>query len=160
MDLKLNNKTALITGASKGIGFGISEIFASEGVNLFLTARSENELKALKSKLTELYRIKVEIIPLDITASESTSILVDKCKNIDFLINNAGDIPSGSLFDVNEDSWRRGWELKDQRVKCYSVVVVTSNNVRCPKSDVSNNHISTISNFKNIVKGSPPQNCS
>ena len=112
MDLKLNNKTALITGASKGIGFGISETFASEGVELFLTARSENELEALKSKLSELYRIKVEIIPLDITAPESTSILVDKCKNIDFLINNAGDIPSGSLFDVNEDSWRRGWELK------------------------------------------------
>ena len=83
MDLKLNNKTALITVASKGIGFGISETFASEGVNLFLTARSESELEALKSKLTELYRIKVEIIPLDITAPESNSILVDKCKNFD-----------------------------------------------------------------------------
>ena len=73
MDLKLNNKTALITGASKGIGFGISETFASEGIDLFLTARSEKELKALKSKLTELYRIKVEIIPLDITEAEVSS---------------------------------------------------------------------------------------
>ena len=78
---------------------------------MFLTARSENELKDLKNKLIELYRIKVEIIPLDITAPGSASVLVENCKNIDFLINNAGDIPSGSLFDLNEDSWRKGWEF-------------------------------------------------
>ena len=85
MDLKINNKTALITGASKGIGSGISETFASEGVNLFLTARSEKELKDLKNKLIALYKIKVEIITLDITEPQSSSILVENKKKYRFL---------------------------------------------------------------------------
>ena len=47
MDLNLNNKTALITGASKGIGKAIAQSMAEEGCNLVITARSEDKLKAV-----------------------------------------------------------------------------------------------------------------
>ena len=112
MDLNLKNKTALITGSSKGIGAGIAKTLASEGVNLYLTARNSNHLESLKKELQNKYSVKIHIIPLDLTISESKNILYEKCEDINILINNAGDIPSGSLFDINEDSWRKGWELK------------------------------------------------
>jgi short-subunit dehydrogenase len=54
MDLKLDGKTALITGASMGIGEHIAETLATEGVHLHLTARSENKLKALKARISKL----------------------------------------------------------------------------------------------------------
>ena len=51
MELNFNNKTALITGASKGIGKAIAESLANEGCNLVLTARSGNNLNELKTEL-------------------------------------------------------------------------------------------------------------
>jgi len=112
MDLKLKSKIALITGASKGIGAGIAHTLASEGVKLYLTARNIKQLESLKVELQNKYSVEIHIIPLNLTESDSQEILYEKCKNINVLINNAGDIPSGSLFDIDEESWRKGWELK------------------------------------------------
>ena len=112
MDLNLKNKIALITGASKGIGSAIAETFAAEGVNLYLTARNNKQLEMLKIELQKKYSVEVKTIPLDLTEANSQKLLFENCKDINILINNAGDIPSGSLFDIDEDSWRRGWELK------------------------------------------------
>ena len=56
--------------------------------------------------------VEVITFPLDLTEADSQKILYENCKDINILINNAGDIPSGSLFDIDEESWRRGWELK------------------------------------------------
>jgi len=112
MDLNLKNKIALITGASKGIGAAIAETLAAEGVNLYLTARNKKQLEMLKIELQKKYSVEVKTIPLDLTEADSQKLLFENCKDINILINNAGDIPSGSLFDIDEDSWRRGWELK------------------------------------------------
>jgi NAD(P)-dependent dehydrogenase (short-subunit alcohol dehydrogenase family) len=62
--------------------------------------------------LQKTYSVEVRTIPLDLTETDSQKILFENCKDINILINNAGDIPSGSLFDIDEESWRRGWELK------------------------------------------------
>jgi short-subunit dehydrogenase len=51
MDMKLNGRTALITGASKGIGFSIAEMLAAEGCNLHLVARSREDLESARAKL-------------------------------------------------------------------------------------------------------------
>jgi len=112
MDLNLKNKIALITGASKGIGAAIAKTFAAEGVNLYLTARNIKQLETLKIELQKKYSVEVITLPLDLTEADSQKILFENCKDINILINNAGDIPSGSLFDIDEESWRRGWELK------------------------------------------------
>ena len=104
MDLNLINKIALITGASKGIGAAIAETFAAEGVNLYLTARNIKQLETLKIDLQKKYSVEVNTIPLDLTEADSQKILFENCKDINILINNAGDIPSGSLFDIDEDS--------------------------------------------------------
>jgi len=112
MDLNLKNKIALITGASKGIGADIAETFAAEGVKLYITARNIKQLETLQIELQKKYSVEVITLPLDLTEADSQKILFENCKDINILINNAGDIPSGSLFDIDEESWRRGWELK------------------------------------------------
>ena len=67
MDLFLNNKTALITGASKGIGKAIAEALAQEGCNLALTARSGDMLEDVRATLQKKHNISVEIFPIDLS---------------------------------------------------------------------------------------------
>jgi hypothetical protein len=50
--------------------------------------------------------------PLDLSKSSNVSMLANACKDVDFLINNAGAIPGGNILDVNEAKWREAWDLK------------------------------------------------
>jgi NAD(P)-dependent dehydrogenase (short-subunit alcohol dehydrogenase family) len=111
MDLQLKGKTALITGASKGIGLGCAEILAQEGCNVHLAARSESALEAARQKLSST-GVKVTCHPLDLGVSENVTRLARDCGDVDILINNAGAIPQGSITDLDEKTWRAGWELK------------------------------------------------
>lgn len=112
MDLKLNGKTALITGASMGIGKHIAETLAAEGVHLHLTARSADKLQALKARIAETTDVSVNLHPLDLTAEGASEQLAEAISKIDILVNNAGAIPSGDLWDVDEAAWRQGFDLK------------------------------------------------
>lgn len=112
MDLNLNNKTALITGASKGIGKAIAQSMAKEGCNLIITARSEDKLSELKTELQKKYNVSVDIFPIDLSLNNSTEKLTDFCDKIDILINNAGAIPPGDISDIHEEKWRDAWNLK------------------------------------------------
>lgn len=112
MELNLNNKTALITGASKGIGKAIAESMAKEGCNLILTARSSDKLNELKIDLQKKYNISVEVIAKDLAKKNAVEEVSAFCGNIDILINNAGAIPPGSISDIEEDTWRNAWDLK------------------------------------------------
>ena len=90
----LNEKWALVTGASGGIGKDIAELFAGDGINLVITARSQKLLEEIQSKLEQTYQIKVEVINLDLSKPNSASKLYDttesKSININYLVNNAG----------------------------------------------------------------------
>ncbi|USG60822.1 SDR family oxidoreductase [Sneathiella marina] len=112
MQLELDGKTALVTGASQGIGEGIAKEFAAEGVNLHLTARNVTNLERIKMEIESSSSVTVTLHPLDITQSGACSELSEQVGDIDILVNNAGAIPSGNLFDIDEATWRQGWELK------------------------------------------------
>ena len=112
MELNLNNKTALITGASKGIGKAIAESLAKEGCNLVLAARSEDKLNEIKSELQKIHNISVEIMAIDLSLKNSVEKLSEYCEDLDILINNAGAIPPGNILDINEETWRDAWNLK------------------------------------------------
>jgi NAD(P)-dependent dehydrogenase (short-subunit alcohol dehydrogenase family) len=113
MDLRLNGKTVLITGASQGIGAGLAKAFAEEGCAVRLTARNIGNLEAVKAGIIEaIPDAVVDLFPEDLTTPGATERLVAAVGDIDILVNNAGVIPSGSLFDVDEAKWREGWELK------------------------------------------------
>ncbi|GAB0120080.1 SDR family oxidoreductase [Acidisoma sp. 7E03] len=113
MDLRLTGQTVLITGASQGIGAGLARAFAEEGCHLHLTARNVENLEALKAQIAAAFpALAVTLHPVDLTQPGACAALAEAVGDIDVLVNNAGVIPSGSLFDIDEETWRAGWELK------------------------------------------------
>src|SRR5262249_13032753 len=112
MDLQLSGKTALITGASKGIGRAAAEALAAEGCNLILVARTAADLARVKEGLARKANVKVETVPADLSVSANVTQLAKDFPGIDILVNNAGAIPGGKLADVDEATWRKAWDLK------------------------------------------------
>jgi len=112
VDLGLQGQRVLITGASKGIGAGTAQAFAREGCHLRLAARSAEGLEEVKQAILAEHDVEVDLHPFDLSVSGNLATLSEASADIDILINNAGDIPAGSLDMVEEDAWRRGWDLK------------------------------------------------
>lgn len=112
MELNLRGKTAIVTGGSKGIGAAIARELANEGCNLHLAARSESELAKLQAELRSQHNVRVEIHPLDLSKSEAVRQLAKAGADAEILVNNAGAIPGGTLEMVDEETWRRAWDLK------------------------------------------------
>ncbi len=112
MDLRLTGKRALVTGASQGIGEGVARTLAAEGVHLHLTARSADRLEQIRREIADEHGVEVTVHALDITVPGVCEQLVREAGDVDILINNAGVIPSGTMFDIDEEKWRAGWELK------------------------------------------------
>ena len=87
-------KTVLITGASSGIGQELAHVYAEKGYDLFLTARREENLKALKKTIEAKHKVSVAFFSLDLSVPNAAEVLYKKTKelNIDFeiVINNAG----------------------------------------------------------------------
>ena len=86
--------TALITGASGGLGEAFAEQLAERGSNLVLVGRSEDKLQALARRLEREYKIKATVLTADLASSAEVDQLVSDLKaraiDVDLLINNAG----------------------------------------------------------------------
>ena len=112
MDLHLKGRKALITGGSKGIGRACAEMLASEGCALHLAARGKEALVEAKEAIESRYELPVEIHTVDLSHGHEVRDLADACSDIDILINNAGAIPNGDLWQIEEPRWREAWDLK------------------------------------------------
>ncbi|PCJ38348.1 MAG: short-chain dehydrogenase [Cellvibrionales bacterium] len=112
MDLKLRGKTALITGGSKGIGKAIAFRLAEEGCDLHLAARNAEDLEMVAAELRDDYSVLVTVHPVDLSSGDNAVALVAACDDVDILVNNAGAIAAGSISDIDEATWRGGWDLK------------------------------------------------
>ena len=105
-------KSALITGASHGIGEAAAEVFARHGYRLFLNCRSSGEkLKNMSRKLTETYGIPCTPLIYDISEHCQVETMfeeIHRCGGeIDVLINNAGISYIGLLQDMSIEEWNR-----------------------------------------------------
>ena len=112
MDLGLTGRWALITGASKGIGYAAADSLAQAGCNLHLASRTKADLEAAQARLKKKYGVKVEIHATDLSNGDAARALVEQCKDVDILVNNAGAIPAGDIHTMTEDRWRDAWNLK------------------------------------------------
>ncbi len=111
MDLGLKGKRALVTGGSRGIGFGVARVLAAEGCDLHLASRSAESLAAARKKLQADYRISVATHACDLSSGDNVVKLARECTGIDILVNNAGAIPQGTI-ELDEQTWRTAWDLK------------------------------------------------
>jgi len=112
MDLNLKDKTVLITGGSKGIGFAVAKGFAAEGCRLHLVSRSLDNLNAAMEEIRSEHEVEISVHPFDLSRSKSIETLLSDCPDPDILVNNAGAIPGGDLDAVDEARWRESWDLK------------------------------------------------
>ena len=97
-------KFCLITGASCGIGLEFAKIFAKNGHNLILVARSKDKLEKLKSALEKKYSIKAVVHVSDLTSESELDKLyedVTKYACVDILVNNAGFANFGAFLDLD-----------------------------------------------------------
>ena len=106
----LENKTAIITGASRGIGKGIAEKYAEQGCNIaFSFASSVDKAKALEEELSSKYGVKVKGFQSNAADFDSSQKLVDdivaEFGRIDILINNAGITRDNLLMRMSEEQW-------------------------------------------------------
>jgi 3-oxoacyl-[acyl-carrier protein] reductase len=112
MDLGLSGRTAVITGASKGIGLAIARGLAAEGCAVHLVARDKAALEAAAARIGSEHKVAATVHTQDLALSESVDALMAATGTPDILINNAGAIPGGDLQSVNEARWRTAWDLK------------------------------------------------
>lgn len=106
----LQGKTALITGASRGIGKGIAESFAKNGANIAFTfASSVEKAKAFEEELSSKYGVKAKGYQSDASNHEAAIALVDQVLldfgDINILINNAGITKDTLLMRMSEEQW-------------------------------------------------------
>ncbi|WP_214319760.1 short-chain dehydrogenase/reductase [Nonomuraea sediminis] len=106
MDLALHGRTALITGASKGIGAAIATTLAAEGCDLHLVARDRASLEKVAASLPT----RTTVHALDLRDPAARAALAEH--EVDVLVNNAGDIPAGRLDQIDDETWRHAWDLK------------------------------------------------
>jgi 3-oxoacyl-[acyl-carrier protein] reductase len=116
MDLRMNGKTALVTGASEGIGKAIALALAREGVDVAICARHQGPLDATAAEITRATNRKIVAIPADLTKPEDAENFVEQSRaalgRIDILVNNAGSSPGGVLEFLTEEHWAQSLQLK------------------------------------------------
>lgn len=100
------NKTALITGASSGIGLEMARLHAQAGGNLVLVARRENKLNELKTELEKQFGVQVTVIAKDLNKESAAEEIFETTRSagitVNYLINNAG---FGGLGKFHERKW-------------------------------------------------------
>jgi NAD(P)-dependent dehydrogenase (short-subunit alcohol dehydrogenase family) len=112
MDLKLNGRRALVTGSSKGIGLAIAHALAAEGCRVQLAARTRSDLDKAAAEIQARHGVEAVGHALDLSDSAGVKELARRAGDIDILVNSAGAIPRGGLLDIDEERWRKAWDLK------------------------------------------------
>jgi NAD(P)-dependent dehydrogenase (short-subunit alcohol dehydrogenase family) len=116
MDLQMNGKTALVTGASAGIGKAITFALAREGVDVAICARRKAPLEEAAAEIARATNRKIVPIPADLTKPADAENFVKQAHaalgRIDILVNNAGSSPGGVLDFLTEEHWAQSLQLK------------------------------------------------
>ncbi len=111
----LKGQTALVTGASSGLGVAFARLLAERGADLVITARRKENLEKVAKELGEKYSVKVDVVVLDLSEAGSPEKLWDATegagKAIDVLINNAGGGIHQNFIDTEWDRLARQIQL-------------------------------------------------
>lgn len=112
MDLRLQGKTVLITGASQGIGQETALLLAEEGCNLILVSRNAPRLDDVADTIRAQHGVAVSVVAADLSSEAEVKRVSSSVGDLDVLVNNAGAIPPGTLQEIDDRQWREAWDLK------------------------------------------------
>ena len=112
MDLQLNGKTALVTGATAGIGLAIASTLAREGVAVTITGRDREKLHNAVAKIAQAApQARVSAIVADLANAEGAEALIKACTDTDILINNLGFYEATPFADITDEEWLRMFNI-------------------------------------------------
>ena len=107
----LTNKTAIVTGGSKGLGLAMAEGLASAGANIVIISRNEKEGKAAAEKIVKEYKTKAIAISATVTSEEeiqkAVATTIKEFGSIDILINNAGINIRGPIDELSYEDFKK-----------------------------------------------------
>jgi 3-oxoacyl-[acyl-carrier protein] reductase len=115
MDLKLNDKTAIVLAASKGLGKAIATALSAEGAKVVIGSRDEAELKKTVEEIKQI--TGNEIIPIRVDVSDGNDVenFIRKSANtlgpVDILVNNSGGPPFDKFENFDDSAWQKAFEL-------------------------------------------------
>jgi NAD(P)-dependent dehydrogenase (short-subunit alcohol dehydrogenase family) len=116
MDLGLAGKVAIITGASRGIGFQTALELVREGADVSIIARREERLLEAQAKIKGATGKEVHYVVADVSseadAKRAVAETVEKFGHVDILVNNAGSSAASSFEAVADEDWQRDLDLK------------------------------------------------
>jgi NAD(P)-dependent dehydrogenase (short-subunit alcohol dehydrogenase family) len=116
VDLELKGKTALVTGASKGIGKAIARTLAREGARVAICARDASTLAGAAKEIAEATRGDVVPIAGDLSRADEVQRVAEdaagRLGRLDILVNNAGAIRGGDFLKIPDEQWAGDWSLK------------------------------------------------
>ena len=116
MELGLEGRACIVTGASRGIGFATGRALAAEGARVLLAARDEHALEEAVTRCRERAAPgSVDSLAIDVKAPDAGERLVAACRErfgaIDVLVNNAGATHRRPLEELTDAEWQEQWEL-------------------------------------------------
>lgn len=150
MDLGLKDKIALVTGASKGLGFAAAHCLAQEGARVAINARESGKLAEAAARLQAAGAADTLALPGDlldpVTPGKLITQVAERWCGLDILITNAGGPPPGAFEGFDDDAWGKAVELSLmahvrliraalpwlKRSKTPAILTVTSYSVKQP----------------------------
>ncbi|MFA6264096.1 MAG: SDR family oxidoreductase [Pseudolabrys sp.] len=116
MNYGLTGKSAIVTGASRGLGAAIAESLAREGMRLFLIARDKTNLDQVAADISRRHGVGVDVHAADLSSAEALELAAQAAlttlDSIDVLVNCAGATKRGDFFQLSQDDWSNGFALK------------------------------------------------
>src|SRR5258705_9362459 len=112
MNLKLTDKTALVSGSTKGIGFAIATGLAGEGARVIVNGRSEKAVAEAKDQIERAVPdARIETFAGDLSTAAATETLLQRFPLVDILVNNLGIYEPKPFEDIPDEDWRRFFEV-------------------------------------------------
>src|SRR6478736_1292268 len=112
MNLKLTDKTALVSGSTKGIGFAIATGLSREGARVIVNGRSEKAVAEAKEQIDRAVpNARIESFAGDLSTAAAAETLLQRFPLVDILVNNLGIFEPKPFEDILDEDWRRFFEV-------------------------------------------------